>query len=62
MVAREGQVEEQMMYSTYNMGRGIIIAVDPADVGRAMEAAKAAGDTPYVVGKITDGEKGVTLC
>ena len=62
MMAREGQVEEQMMYNTYNMGLGMIIAVDPADVDRAMEAAKAAGDTPYVVGKITDGEKGVTLC
>ena len=62
MMAREGQVEEQMMYNTYNMGLGMIIAVDPADVDSAMEAAKAAGDTPYVVGKITDGEKGVTLC
>ena len=62
MMAREGNVEEQMMYNTYNMGLGMIVAVDPADVDKAMEAMKAAGDTPYVVGKITDGEKGVTLC
>ena len=43
-------------------GLGMVVAVDPADVEKAMEAMKAAGDTPYVVGKITDGEKGVTLC
>jgi len=62
MMAREGQVEEQMMYNTYNMGIGMIVAVDPADVDKTMEAIKAAGDTPYVIGKIEDGEKGVTLC
>ena len=51
-----------MMYNTYNMGLGMILAVDPADVDKTMEAVKAAGETPYVVGKIEDGEKGVTLC
>lgn len=59
MMAREGNVEEQMMYNTYNMGLGMIVAVDPADVDKTMEAMKSAGDTPYVVGKIIDGEKGV---
>ena len=62
MMAREGNVEEQMMYNTYNMGIGMIVAVDPADLDKTMEAIKAAGDTPYVIGKIEDGEKGVTLC
>ena len=62
MLAREGQVEEEMMYNTYNMGIGMMVCVDPADVDKAMEAIKAAGDTPYVIGKIIDGEKGVTLC
>ena len=62
MLAREGEIAEQMMYNTYNMGLGMISAVDPADVDKTMEAVKAAGETPYVVGKIEDGEKGVTLC
>ncbi|MGN0341696.1 MAG: phosphoribosylformylglycinamidine cyclo-ligase [Roseburia sp.] len=62
LMAKEGNVEEHMMYNTYNMGLGMVLAVDPADVDKAMEAIKAAGDTPYVVGKITNGEKGVTLC
>ena len=62
MLAREGKVEEQMMYNTYNMGIGMIVAVDPADVDKTIAAMKAAGDTPYIVGEIKDGEKGVTLC
>ena len=62
MMAREGQVEEEMMYNTYNMGIGMMVCVDPADVDKAMEAMRAAGDTPYVIGKIIDGEKGVSLC
>ena len=62
MMVREGNVEEHMMYNTYNMGIGMIVAVDPADVEKTMEAMRAAGDTPYVIGEIKDGEKGVTLC
>lgn len=62
MMEREGNVEEHMMYNTYNMGIGMIVAVDPADVEKTMEAMRATGDTPYVIGEIKDGEKGVTLC
>ena len=62
MMEREGNVEEHMKYNTYNMGIGMIVAVDPADVEKTMEAMRAAGDTPYVIGEIKDGEKGVTLC
>jgi phosphoribosylformylglycinamidine cyclo-ligase len=62
MMAREGQVEEDMMYNTYNMGIGMMVCVDPADVEKTMDAMISAGDVPYVIGKIVDGEKGVTLC
>ncbi len=62
LMAKEGQVEEQMMYNTYNMGLGMVLAVSPSDVDKTMEAVKAAGETPYIVGKITNGKKGVTLC
>ena len=61
-LAKEGEIEEQMMYNTYNMGIGMIVAVDPADVDKTMEAIKATGDKPYVIGHIEAGEKGVTLC
>ena len=62
MLAREGNIDEKMMYNTYNMGLGMVLAVSTEDVDTTMEAAKRAGDTPYIVGKIENGEKGVTLC
>ena len=62
LLAREGEIAEQMMYNTYNMGLGMILAVDQADVEKTMQALKAAGETSYVVGEIKTGEKGVTLC
>ena len=62
MLAAKGDIAEEMMYNTFNMGIGMIVAVDPADVEKTMEALKAAGDTPSVIGSIEEGEKGVTLC
>jgi len=62
LMQKKGQIDDQMMYNTYNMGLGMVLCVDPADVDKTLEAIKASGETPYVVGKIEDGEKGVTLC
>ena len=62
MMAREGNVEEKMMYNTYNMGIGMVLAVAPEDAGRALEAIKEAGETAYIIGKVEEGEKGVDLC
>ena len=62
MLAEKGDIAEEMMYNTFNMGLGMIVAVDPADVEKTMKAIKATGDVPYVIGSIEAGEKGVTLC
>ena len=62
MLAEKGNIAEEMMYNTFNMGLGMIVAVAPADVEKTMEAIKATGDVPYVIGSIEAGEKGVTLC
>lgn len=62
MMAREGQVEEKIMYNTYNMGIGMVLGVDAADAEKAVAAIEAAGETAYVIGRVEDREKGVTLC
>ncbi len=62
LLQKTGDISDQMMYNTYNMGLGMIVAVDPADVDKTMEALKAAGETAYIVGNCEAGEKGVTLC
>ena len=61
LLQEKGNISDEMMYNTYNMGLGMVVAVAPGDVDKAMDAVKAAGDTPYVVGRIVDGEKGVDL-
>lgn len=61
LMQKKGEIEEKIMYNTFNMGIGMVVAVAPEDVEKTMEAIKAAGEAPYVIGKITAGEKGVTL-
>ena len=62
LLAKKGNIAEEMMYNTFNMGLGMVIALDPKDVEKAMDAIREAGEEPYIVGHIEAGEKGVTLC
>ena len=62
LLADKGNIEEQMMYNTYNMGIGMVLAVDPSEVEAAMAAVREAGEIPYVIGEVEAGEKGVVLC
>lgn len=62
LLQKTGGLEEKMMYNTYNMGLGMVLAVAPADVDKTLAAITAAGETPYVVGSCEAGEKGVTVC
>ena len=62
LIKKQGKIEEKMMYNTFNMGLGMVIALDPSDVDAAVKAIEAAGEKAYVVGKCVAGDKGVTLC
>ncbi|MFI3212024.1 MAG: phosphoribosylformylglycinamidine cyclo-ligase [Eubacteriales bacterium] len=62
LMQKTGNIEEEMMYNTYNMGIGMLMAVKPEDVTKTMEAIQASGEVAYQVGVIESGEKGVTLC
>lgn len=61
LLQKTGNIEEQMMYNTYNMGLGMVLAVDPADADKTIAALAGTGDTAYVVGQIEAGDKGVEL-
>lgn len=61
LLQKTGNIEEHMMYNTYNMGIGMVLAVDPADKVKAIAAIEAAGEKAYEIGSITAGEKGVDL-
>ncbi len=62
MLAQRGDIAEEMMYNTYNMGIGMVVAVAPEDVTAAAAAIESAGDTVYQIGGIEAGKKGVVLC
>ncbi|MGN0317459.1 MAG: phosphoribosylformylglycinamidine cyclo-ligase [Lachnospira sp.] len=62
LMAKKGDIEENMMYNTFNMGLGMVLAIDPKDTDATIKAIEAAGDKAFVVGQVVDGEKGVTLC
>lgn len=62
LLADKGQIGERMMYNTFNMGLGMILAVAPSEADRAMEAIRMAGEAPYGVGFVKKGEKRVVLC
>lgn len=62
LLAKKGDIAEEMMYNTYNMGLGMVIAVDKDQAEAAKKAIEAAGETVYEVGYTEVGEKGVTLC
>ena len=62
MLKESGGIEEQMMYNTFNMGLGMIIAVSPDQAERAVTALEEAGEKAWIVGGIRSGEKGVDLC
>lgn len=62
LLQKKGGIEENMMYNTYNMGLGMVLAVDQADAERTIAALREAGEKACVVGSVEAGEKGVRLC
>ena len=61
LLQKEGNIEEQMMYNTYNMGIGMVMAVAEEDADTVLSAAKEAGEQAYRIGRIENGEKGVDI-
>ncbi len=61
MLAKEGDIAKEMMYNTYNMGIGMLLAVDAADADKTVELVKQSGQQAYIIGEVVAGDKGVTL-
>ncbi|MBR6698072.1 MAG: phosphoribosylformylglycinamidine cyclo-ligase [Lachnospiraceae bacterium] len=61
MLQRTGNIAEEMMYNTFNMGVGMVLAIDAKDVDATLKALEASGDKAFVLGKVEAGEKGVVL-
>lgn len=61
LLQKTGNLDEKMMYNTYNMGLGMILAVDSADADKTITALQEAGETAYIVGEIVTGAKEVVM-
>ena len=61
MLQSDGNIEEQMMYNTYNMGIGMMVAVDSDKADEAVKLINQTGEKAYIVGEIVKGEKGVDI-
>jgi len=62
MLSKDGDIAEHVMYNTYNMGLGMMIAVDSKDADKAIKLIEEAGEKAYIVGEVKNGTKGVSLC
>ncbi len=62
MLQKDGNIDEHVMYNTFNMGIGMVLALDPADVDKAMAAIEAAGEKAYVIGQTQAGAKEAVVC
>ena len=61
LMQEKGGIEEHMMYNTFNMGIGMVLAVSPEDCSTVLDAIRAAGETGYVIGTVRSGEKSAVL-
>ena len=62
MLSVDGDISEEMMYNTFNMGVGMVLCVDKDDVEKTITAISDAGEEAFVLGEIISGDKGVVLC
>ena len=62
LIQKRGNIPEHDMYNTFNMGLGMVLAVPPAQVERALELLAAAGEKDAAcVGFVTKDPRGVTF-
>jgi len=61
LLQKRGGIEDHMMYNTFNMGIGMVLALDPADVQKTIDALAAAGEKAWLIGEVIEGQKGANV-
>jgi len=59
LLQSEGGVSRDEMLRVFNMGVGFVLIVDPDFAAPALERLKNAGQEPFLIGKVVEGEPGV---
>ncbi|MNI38389.1 Phosphoribosylformylglycinamidine cyclo-ligase [compost metagenome] len=61
LLQEKGNVSNRDMFTTFNMGIGLVIVVAKEDEEAALAALRAAGENPHVIGRVTEGDGIVTF-
>ncbi len=56
-----GKMEDKDIFNTFNMGIGLVMAVDSAKADAVVDYLKSVGEAAYIIGSITEGEAGVDI-
>jgi len=62
LMQRLGNIEEKEMLNTFNMGVGLVLAVDPAEAKSILETLERLGEKAYIIGSVVKGEGGIGFC
>lgn len=61
LIQKEGNIPLRDMYNTFNMGIGMAVIVSKEEVETALQILKEAGETAYVIGEVTEGNKEINI-
>ena len=61
LIAKTGGISERDMFNTFNMGVGMSIVVPAAEAEKALQILTEAGEAPYIIGEIIEGENKIEL-
>lgn len=61
LIQKTGNIPEHDMYNTFNMGTGLMLAVDSDKADEAVRILQANGEQAKIIGEIKSGEKGVEI-
>lgn len=56
VIQREGAIDEREMYTTFNMGIGMMVFAEKTAAGRAMEKFAEHGEKPIIIGEVVKNE------
>ncbi len=62
MIAEMGRVDDRDMFNTFNMGIGLVLAVDAEEADAAVRFFEGMGEKAYIIGEVVSGEKGIDIC
>jgi phosphoribosylformylglycinamidine cyclo-ligase len=61
LIQKYGQVAEEEMFATFNMGIGMILAVNQETASKVMADLENQGEEAYIIGSVGADQPGVTL-